>query len=109
MEWLETLLFSKNIAHTVFLYALVISGGVLLGKIRFFGISFTPFAIYCFDVEWNLYIYGIHIGHLSDDGLEFDRRVRAVILRKGGLSLRKNLLHPNRTIRMNTADAASLR
>ncbi len=39
MEWLETLLFSKNIAHTVFLYALVISGGVLLGKIRFFGIS----------------------------------------------------------------------
>ena len=40
MNWLEQLLFDSNsIAHIVLLYTAVISLGVYLGKIRFFGIS----------------------------------------------------------------------
>lgn len=40
MTWIETLLFStESVAHTVFLYAFVISLGVYLGKIKIFGVS----------------------------------------------------------------------
>ncbi|MCD8318139.1 MAG: putative transporter [Paraprevotella sp.] len=40
MNWLEQLLFDTNsIAHVVFLYTIVISLGIYLGKINFFGIS----------------------------------------------------------------------
>ena len=40
MNWLEQLLFDSNsIAHIVLLYTAVISLGVYLGKIKFFGIS----------------------------------------------------------------------
>ena len=40
MDWLESLLWDpSSVAHIVFLYAFVISVGVLLGKIKFFGIS----------------------------------------------------------------------
>lgn len=40
MAWLENLLFNPDsIAHIVFLYSLVISLGVLLGRIRIFGVS----------------------------------------------------------------------
>ena len=40
MQWFEQLLFdSDSIAHIVFLYTLVISVGIYLGKIKFFGIS----------------------------------------------------------------------
>ncbi|ULB33818.1 MULTISPECIES: aspartate-alanine antiporter-like transporter [Proteiniphilum] len=39
MEWFHSLLFEDGIAHTVLLYALTISAGVALGKIRIFGIS----------------------------------------------------------------------
>ena len=40
MSWLQTLLLDPNsVAHIVLLYALVISVGVLLGKIKIFGIS----------------------------------------------------------------------
>ena len=39
MNWLQDLLTNPNsIAHIVALYAFVISGGVLLGKIKIFGI-----------------------------------------------------------------------
>ena len=40
MNWLEQLLFDSNsIAHIVLLYTAVISLGVYLGKIKFFGVS----------------------------------------------------------------------
>lgn len=40
MDWLEQLLFDSNsIAHIVLLYTAVISIGIYLGKIKFFGIS----------------------------------------------------------------------
>ena len=40
MSWLDSLLWDPaSVAHIVFLYAFVISVGVLLGKIKFFGIS----------------------------------------------------------------------
>ena len=40
MGWLQNLLFDENsIAHIVLLYSFVIAVGVLLGKIKFFGVS----------------------------------------------------------------------
>lgn len=39
MEWLNALLFEEGIAHTILLYSIVISLGVLSGKIRIAGIS----------------------------------------------------------------------
>ena len=60
MEWLENLLFnSDSIAHIVLLYSLVISLGVLLGRIKFFGISLG--------VTFILFA-GILIGHFGFTG-----------------------------------------
>ena len=56
MEWLQALLFGDGIAHTIFLYAFVISFGVLLGKIKFFGISLG--------VTFVLFV-GILVGHFG--------------------------------------------
>ena len=40
MNWFESLLWDpSSVAHIVSLYAFVISVGVLLGKIKFFGVS----------------------------------------------------------------------
>ncbi len=40
MDWIEKLLWDpSSVAHIVFLYAFVISAGVLLGKIKIFGVS----------------------------------------------------------------------
>ena len=40
MDWIQNLLWDSNsVAHIVFLYAFVIAGGVLLGKIKIFGVS----------------------------------------------------------------------
>ena len=40
MNWLESLLWDpSSVAHIVCLYAFVISVGVLLGKIKIFGVS----------------------------------------------------------------------
>jgi putative transport protein len=39
IDWLFTLLLGNDIAHTVFVYALAISVGVCLGKIKIFGVS----------------------------------------------------------------------
>ncbi len=39
MEWLTSLLFNDGIAHTILIYSFVIFIGLLLGKIKFFGIS----------------------------------------------------------------------
>ena len=40
MDWIQNLLWDSNsVAHIVFLYAFVIASGVLLGKIKIFGVS----------------------------------------------------------------------
>lgn len=60
MNWLQDLLTNSNsIAHIVALYAFVIAAGVLLGKIKFFGISLG--------VTFVLFV-GILAGHFGFTG-----------------------------------------
>lgn len=60
MGWLENLLFnSDSIAHIVLLYSLVISLGVILGKIKIFGVSLG--------VTFILFV-GIIMGHFGFTG-----------------------------------------
>lgn len=60
MDWLENLLFDvDSIAHIVLLYAFVISSGVLLGKIKMFGVSLG--------VTFVLFV-GILLGHFGFTG-----------------------------------------
>ena len=60
MEWLENLLFnSDSIAHIVLLYSLVISLGVLLGRVKIFGVSLG--------VTFILFV-GILLGHFGFTG-----------------------------------------
>lgn len=57
MEWINTLLWdSSNIAHIILLYAIVIAAGVLLGKIKIFGVSFG--------VTFVLFV-GLLMGHFG--------------------------------------------
>lgn len=56
MEWFYSLFFEDGIAHTIFLYALIISAGIALGKVRIFGISLG--------VTFVLFV-GLFIGHLG--------------------------------------------
>ena len=60
MNWLESLLWDPaSVAHIVCLYAFVISLGVLLGKIKFFGVSLgVTFVLFA----------GILMGHLGFTG-----------------------------------------
>ncbi|MDL2290250.1 putative transporter [Paludibacteraceae bacterium OttesenSCG-928-F17] len=66
MDWLVSLFTQDGIAHTILIYAMVISIGVLLGKIKIFGISLG--------VTFVLFV-GILAGHLglnvNDDLLHF--------------------------------------
>jgi putative transport protein len=56
MEWLNSLLWSESIAHTILLYSLIIALGVLCGKIKIAGISLGPtFVLFA----------GLLIGHLG--------------------------------------------
>ena len=60
MEWLENLLFNPDsIAHIVLLYSLVISLGVLLGRVSIFGVSLG--------VTFILFV-GILMGHFGFTG-----------------------------------------
>lgn len=56
MEWIEELFTGTSIAHTAFLYALVIAAGVLLGRVKIFGVSLG--------VTFVLFV-GILIGHFG--------------------------------------------
>lgn len=56
MEWLIELISGTNIAHSILLLALVISVGLLLGKINVFGISLGT--------TWILF-FGIFLGHMG--------------------------------------------
>lgn len=56
MSWLHTLLFGPGIAHSLFIMAVVIAAGILLGKIKIGGISLG--------VTWILFI-GILLSHFK--------------------------------------------
>ncbi len=60
MDWLFQLVAGSGVAHSIFIFAIVISTGLLLGKIKIFGISLG--------ITWILFC-GIFLGHL---GLEID-------------------------------------
>lgn len=60
MDWLNELVFGTGIAHSMFVFALVISIGIALGRIKFFGISLG--------ITWILFV-GIAFGHF---GLNID-------------------------------------
>jgi putative transport protein len=56
LDWLVSLFTEQGIAHTILLYAFVIAIGVMIGKIKFFGISLG--------VTFVLFV-GIFVGHLG--------------------------------------------
>ena len=56
MEWIVELFTGTSIAHTAFLYALVIAAGVLLGRVKIFGVSLG--------VTFVLFV-GILMGHFG--------------------------------------------
>ena len=56
MNWFTDLLYGTSIAHTVLLYAVVIAAGVLLGRIKVFGVSLG--------VTFVLFV-GILLGHIG--------------------------------------------
>ena len=74
MEWLISLLTKESIAHIILLYAFVIAGGVLLGKIKFFGVSLG--------VTFVLFV-GIFVGHfgfsVNDEVLHFIREFGLIL------------------------------
>ncbi len=39
MDWIADLLFKESVAHTIFVYCVVIAIGVFLGKVKIFGVS----------------------------------------------------------------------
>ena len=62
MDWIQNLLFNNaSVAHTVILYSFVIAVGVLLGKIKFFGISLG--------VTFVLFV-GLLVGHFGFEANE---------------------------------------
>ena len=64
MEWLHNLFFGQGIAHSVLTIALVITLGIMLGKIKFRGISLG--------ITWILFV-GIALSHF---GMSINNEVR---------------------------------
>lgn len=60
MNWLNELVFGTGIAHSMFVFALVISIGIVLGRVKIFGVSLG--------ITWILFV-GIVFGHF---GLNID-------------------------------------
>ena len=60
MNWLESLLWdSSSVAHIVCLYAFVISVGVLLGKIKIFGVSLgVTFVLFAGILMGHFWLHG---------------------------------------------------
>ncbi len=63
MDWLNELVFGTGIAHSMFVFSLVISIGIALGRIKIFGVSLG--------ITWILFV-GIAFGHF---GLNIDSTV----------------------------------
>ena len=55
MDWLNELIFGTGIAHSMLVFALVISIGIILGRIKIFGVSLG--------ITWILFV-GIIFGHV---------------------------------------------
>ena len=56
MEWINDLLWKETVAHTILIYCVVIAAGVVLGKIKIFGISLgITFVLFA----------GIAVGHFG--------------------------------------------
>ena len=74
MEWFINLLTKESIAHIILLYSFVIAIGVMLGKIKFFGISLG--------VTFVLFV-GILVGHFGfsvpDEVLHFIREFGLIL------------------------------
>lgn len=64
MEWLYSLFFGSGIAHAVLIFALVITVGILLGKVKIGGVSLG--------ITWILFV-GILFSHF---GMTVDGEVR---------------------------------
>ena len=59
MEWISDLLFKESVAHTIFIYCVVIAVGVFLGKVKIFGVSLgITFVLFA----------GITMGHFGFTG-----------------------------------------
>ena len=52
MNWFTELFIGNSVAHTILVYAIVIAIGVLLGKVKIFGISLGRL-LSCFAVSWS--------------------------------------------------------
>ncbi len=63
MNWLNELIFGAGIAHSMFVFALVISIGIAFGRIKIFGVSLG--------ITWILFV-GIAFGHF---GLNIDSNI----------------------------------
>lgn len=63
MEWFLELITGSGIAHAIFIYSLVIMLGVILGKVKFFGVSLGA--------TFVLFV-GILVGHF---GLQVDQNI----------------------------------
>jgi len=74
MEWLTSLLNEESIARIILVYAFVISLGVMLGKVKIFGISLG--------VTFVLFV-GIAVGHfgftINDEVLHFIREFGLIL------------------------------
>ncbi len=74
MEWFNSLIFKESIAQIILLYAFVIAGGVMLGKIKFFGINLG--------VTFVLFV-GIFVGHfgftINEEVLHFVREFGLIL------------------------------
>ena len=63
MDWLYELVFGTGIAHSMLVFALVISIGIMLGRVKIFGVSLG--------ITWILFV-GIAFGHF---GLNIDSTI----------------------------------
>lgn len=63
MEWLTSLLFSESIAHSILIFSIVITLGIILGKVKFGGVALG--------VTWILFIgiFASHFGFKVDSEL----------------------------------------
>lgn len=74
MDWLSSLFYGESIAHIILIYSLVIALGVMMGKIKIFGISLG--------VTFVLFV-GILVGHfgftVDNDVLHFIREFGLIL------------------------------
>lgn len=78
MDWLQSLLFNEDsIAHIVLLYSFVIAVGVLLGKIKFFGVSLGVTFVFQSNMNGKTLgemhfssMYGVNVTRVNRSGMD---------------------------------------